>query len=130
MNGPFHPDNHISDSEDEARSRDRESMFIKAEMRLPERGAQFEARIRNLSAGGLMAESPIGAERGEPVEVQLRNVGWVFGTVAWAAGTRFGVAFNAPIDPHLTRKSVGHNNDSISFVHRPDRDALKRSRGY
>lgn len=121
MNGPFRTEpKPTSDAPSGERGRDRDSLFIKAEMRLPERNAHFEARIRNLSSGGLMAECPYATEMGEQVEVQLRNIGWVFGTIAWSAGNRFGMAFNAPIDPKLARKPVGNNNQMISIVHRPD----------
>lgn len=122
LNSEHDPQSENADS----RVRDRDSMFVKARMRLSERGEEVEARVRNISAGGLMAEAPVEATRGERVEVDLRNIGWVFGSVAWSTGRKFGVAFNAPINPKLVRNPIGGNNEAISLVHRPDRQSLKR----
>jgi PilZ domain len=70
-------------------------------------------RIKNLSAGGLMAETPIRVARGEKVEINLRNVGWISGNVAWITEGRMGIAFDHPIDPMIVRKPVGQNNGEI-----------------
>ncbi len=128
MNSPFRTDNDAITDAQSGRERQRDSLLLKADMRLSNTSGSFEARVRNLSAGGLMAEAAVAANRGDPVEVNLRNVGWVFGTVAWSTGNRFGVAFNAPIDPKLVRKPVGGNNESISIVHRPDAEKLRKLR--
>ena len=128
MDGVFNTDTDSDNGLDEERGRDRDSLFLKAEMHFPEQGTHCEARIRNLSAGGLMAEAPVESTRGEPVEVKLRNLGWVFGSVAWATEHRFGIAFNAPIDPKMARKPVGQNNDAISIEHRPGHTRFRTSR--
>ncbi len=80
----------------------RDSLLVKAVLRFPSTGDEGEVRVRNISSGGLMAEAPLRYPRGETVEVQLRNVGWVPGKVAWVADTRFGIAFDYPIDPKAT----------------------------
>lgn len=64
-------------------------------------------RIRNLSAGGLMAELPNGTMRGELVEMNLRSIGWVSGRITWATEGRVGIAFDNPINPKDARKPVG-----------------------
>jgi PilZ domain len=89
------------------RGNSRDSLLVKAVLRFPSSGDEGEVRVRNISSGGLMAESPIRVPRGEAVEVKLRNIGWVTGKVAWVAEARFGIAFDYPIDPKATHQSVG-----------------------
>ena len=91
------------------READRDSLFLKADLRFVDGDDCGEVRIRNLSAGGLMAEAPVITKRGDKVEMELRNIGRVTGYVAWVAQGRFGVAFDHPIDPKLARKPVGQN---------------------
>lgn len=86
---------------------DRDSLFLKANLRFVQGTDCGEIRVRNLSAGGLMAEAPVMAKRGDKVELELRNIGWIGGHVAWVAEGRFGVAFDVPIDPKLARQPVG-----------------------
>lgn len=84
----------------------RDSMFLQAILR-PQSGANppaFSVRVRNLSAGGLMAEADTVVEIDDRISVELRNVGRVEGKVAWVRGTRFGVTFETTIDPKLARK--------------------------
>ena len=89
------------------RELDRDSLFLKASLRFVDGDDCGEVRIRNLSAGGLMAEAPVIAKRSDRVEMELRNIGRVTGYVAWVAQGRFGIAFDHPIDPKLARKPVG-----------------------
>lgn len=91
------------------RELDRDSMFLKAALRFIDGDDCGEVRIRNLSAGGLMAEAPVIAKRGDRVQLELRNIGRVTGYVAWVAQGRFGVAFDHAIDPKLARKPVGQS---------------------
>lgn len=91
------------------RELDRDSLFLKAELKFVDGDDCGEVRIRNLSAGGLMAEAPVRTKRGDKVELDMRNIGKVTGYVAWVAQGRFGVAFDFPIDPKLARKPVGQN---------------------
>lgn len=58
-----------------------------------------------------MAEASIQASRGEVVEVNLKNLGWVTGRVAWVADSRFGVAFDYPVDPMAARQSISSSAD-------------------
>jgi hypothetical protein len=91
----------------------RDSLFLKAELRFTDGDDCGEVRIRNLSAGGLMAEAPVLAKRGDKVELELRNIGRVTGHVAWVAQGRFGVAFDHPINPKLARQPVGQNKTEL-----------------
>jgi PilZ domain len=89
------------------RGMDRDSLLLKAVLRFPNAGEEREVRIRNLSAGGLMAEVPVRVVRGEPVEINLRSIGWISGHVAWVTEGRLGIAFDHPINPKDARKPVG-----------------------
>lgn len=90
------------------RSEPRDSMFLMAAMRRPG-GAEVQVKVRNLSPGGMMAESPVNFSRGEQIETDLRGIGLVTGKVAWTAGGRVGVQFDTTIDPRLARKPVSGN---------------------
>ena len=105
------------------READRDSLFLKANLRFVDGDDCGEVRIRNLSAGGLMAEAPVHAKRGDKVELELRNVGRVTGYVAWVAQGRFGVAFDHAIDPKLARKPVGQAK--LDLPHYLKRHAVK-----
>lgn len=110
------------------RSQDRNSLFLKAVLRFPTSGAQGEVRVRNLSSGGLMAEAPVRAIRGEPVEVNLKNLGWVTGKVAWIAESRCGIAFDYPVDPKAARQQIGAGavDDSVPhYLRKLDQAAAK-----
>ncbi len=99
------------------RSQDRNSLFMKAVLRFPVSGTQGEVRVRNVSSGGLVAEAPVQASRGEPVEVNLKNLGWVTGKVAWVAESRCGIAFDYPIDPKAARQQIGTNPTDENMPH-------------
>jgi hypothetical protein len=90
-----------------ARAAPRDSLFLLTVLSTPD-GAQLgKARVRNLSATGLMAD----CERAVPVGIQiicdLRGIGPVTGSVAWSREEKIGIAFDEPIDPQLARKPVG-----------------------
>lgn len=87
----------------EFQRKDRDSLFMLAGMRLADGEQSYRIRIRNLSAGGLMAEASLLVETGQPVLIDIRNIGWVPGTVVWNVDNRFGVAFADQIDPKAAR---------------------------
>ncbi len=93
------------DSGGEARARD--SLFLMARLRSPALSEIYSVRIRNLSAGGLMAEFETPLDRDTPVEVEVRGLGWIAGRVAWFTQGRTGIAFDTPVDPQRARKPVG-----------------------
>lgn len=84
----------------------RDSFFLMADVRRVGEVEEFRAKIRNLSAGGLMAEGDMRVTRGQKIEVALRNLGWVEGAVAWVQDNRFGVAFLKEIDPKVARSPL------------------------
>lgn len=85
---------------------DRDSLFLLAQLRVDGRDEISRVKVRNLSAGGMMAEGDVKVIRGALVEVELRNLGWVEGTVAWKQDNRFGIAFVDEIDPKRARAPV------------------------
>ena len=89
------------------RGMNRDSLFLKAILRFQSVKEEREVRIRNLSAGGLMAETPARVMRGEPVEINLRGIGLITGHVAWVTEGRIGIAFDHPINPKDARNPVG-----------------------
>lgn len=98
------------------RDRERDSLFLMAEVRLRGESDAQRVRVRNLSKGGMMAEGNPVPERGQSVSVNLRNVGWVDGTVAWVQDSRFGIAFAEDIDPKSARAPVGKGEGSPRFT--------------
>jgi hypothetical protein len=88
------------------RSDARDSLLLAATFRVTGHKFEHVVRIRNLSAGGLMAEFDRVLEIGTPVEVNVRGIGWVPGQIAWVAAGRVGVAFDRQIDPRAARKPV------------------------
>ncbi|WP_448657866.1 PilZ domain-containing protein [Sphingomonas sp. CJ99] len=84
----------------------RDSLLLTATFRLKGQ-SDAQVRVRNLSAGGMMAEYPGVVTIGAPVSVDLRGIGWVDGRIAWATDGRVGIAFDTQIDPLAARKPVG-----------------------
>lgn len=84
----------------------RDSLFLAAELRVAGQ-LPMQVRVRNLSAGGLMAEYPQQIDIGDAVDVNVRGIGWVRGRIVWTSDARIGIAFDRPIDPQLARKPVG-----------------------
>lgn len=85
----------------------RDSLFLMADMRAEGLDGVHRIKVRNLSAGGMMGETALRLVRGLVVEVDIRNIGWVIGSIAWVQDSRFGVAFSDEIDPRLARAPVG-----------------------
>jgi hypothetical protein len=98
------------------RQESRDSLFLTADLRVAGTPGVTPVRVRNLSAGGLMAEFANGLEHGLPVEFDVRGIGWVPGRVAWSAAGRIGVAFDHQIDPMLARKPVGNGTQTPVFA--------------
>jgi len=98
------------------RNDSRDSLFLMADFRASGISGVHQVRVRNLSAGGLMAEFPKELDQGLPVEFDVRGIGWVPGKVAWCTAGRIGVAFDHQIDPMLARKPVGHGGKTPVYV--------------
>ncbi|WP_380874737.1 hypothetical protein ACFB49_01010 [Sphingomonas sp. DBB INV C78] len=88
------------------RRQPRDSMFLQAPAALLDQGEALMLRVRNLSAGGMMADCERVCERGDPVVVEIRGVGPVTGRIAWRQGGKIGITFDEAIDPRLARKPV------------------------
>ena len=91
----------------DTRQVNRDSLFLLAQLRVDGQDAIYRVKVRNLSAGGMMAEGEAKVMRGSLVMVELRNVGWVEGSVAWKQDNRFGIAFVNEIDPVVVRGPGG-----------------------
>lgn len=85
----------------------RDSLFVVADLRCEGRDGLHPIKVRNLSPVGMMGEGAVRVSRGATVEVSLRNVGWVAGTVAWVQENRFGIAFREEIDATAVRDDAG-----------------------
>lgn len=97
----------------------RDSLFVMADLRIDGVEGEQRVRVRNLSAGGMMAESPSIVQRGQLIWTNLRNIGWVEGSVAWVQEGRFGVAFRDEIDPVVVRATLGTGDTTPRFVRPP-----------
>jgi hypothetical protein len=108
----------------------RDSLFVLVELRIDGEQALHRVKMRNLSAGGMMAEGAVLAMRGLVVWVNLRNIGWVEGSIAWVQESRFGIAFREEIDPKLARapQATKAANDGL-LIHRPNAALAARSEG-
>lgn len=108
----------------------RDSLFVLVELRIDGEQSVHRVKMRNLSAGGMMAEGPVRALRGLVVWVNLRNIGWVEGSIAWVQESRFGIAFRDEIDPRLARapQATRAANDGF-LIPRPVTTLATRSDG-
>ena len=101
----------------ETRNVSRDSLFLFAELTFEGQPETVKVKVRNLSAGGMMAEGAgVEANRGDRLAIELRNVGSVKGNVAWVQGTRFGIAFEKQIDPKIVRAPVGQGESTPRFT--------------
>lgn len=90
-----------------------------ADLRLDGADETHRVKIRNLSSGGMMAEADLKVVRGCRLEIELRNVGKVDGTVAWVQDNRFGISFASEIDPKRVRAPVGSQDAAAPRYVRP-----------
>ncbi|MDP4573593.1 PilZ domain-containing protein [Qipengyuania sp. G39] len=98
----------------ETRNVGRDSLFLFAELEFEGQTDPVRVKVRNLSAGGMMAEAPISTARGERLTIRLRNLEAVKGTIAWVQGDRFGISFDTKIDPRVARAPVGNTEGASS----------------
>ena len=97
----------------------RDSLFVMADLRIDGIEGEHRIRVRNLSAGGLMAEGAFNVQRGQMVWTNLRNIGWVEGSVAWVQDSRFGIAFREDVDPRVVRAPQVGGDNTPRFVRPP-----------
>lgn len=84
----------------------RDSLFLMADIRVDGADGEHRIKVRNLSAGGMMGEGSVRVLRGAMVAVNIRNIGWVEGSIAWVQDNRFGIAFREEIDPKVARAQM------------------------
>ena len=87
----------------DTRQVNRDSLFLMAQMQVDGSDRSYRVKVRNLSPGGMMAEGEVYVARGARVHIELRNLGWVEGSVAWKHEDRMGIAFVDEIDPKKAR---------------------------
>ena len=106
---------------DEAEQRQiaRDSLFVMADLRLDGAESEHRIKMRNLSAGGMMGEGPVRVVRGSIVWVNIRNIGWVEGSIAWVQDSRFGIAFREEIDPKVARVPLAMVEHAQTVVRPP-----------
>ena len=97
----------------------RDSLFLMADLRAEGLEGEHRIKVRNLSAGGMMGDGTVRVQRGAVVEVNIRNIGWVEGSVAWVQDNRFGVAFRDEINPKLAREPVSGAEHTPRFTRPP-----------
>ncbi|WP_150291970.1 PilZ domain-containing protein [Sphingobium estronivorans] len=89
-----------------ARSGPRDSLFLLTNLSLTDGTPLGRARVRNLSATGLMADCERVVPAGIQVRFDLRGIGQVNGSVVWSREDRIGIAFDVAIDPQMARRPV------------------------
>jgi hypothetical protein len=90
----------------------RDSLFLLAEV-IRETGEPMgHAKIRNLSASGLMADCDFAFLEGDRLIVDLRGIGPIIGTVVWSGSMRMGFNFDRNVDPQRARKPVSSGEES------------------
>lgn len=97
----------------------RDSLFVMADLRIDGIEGEHRIRVRNLSAGGLMAEGGPNPQRGQVAWVNVRDIGWTEGSVAWVQDSRFGIAFREDIDPQRARAPLEAGERAPRFVRTP-----------
>ncbi|WP_076071443.1 PilZ domain-containing protein [Sphingomonas montana] len=91
----------------------KDGMFLEATaVRLGEPVAML--RVRNLSAGGMMAETGQSFAVGERLTMELRSIGIVDARVAWIRPGQVGIAFDRPVDPRHVRRIHATSMDTAS----------------
>lgn len=109
------PESSVKEQSAVKRDTERDSLFLTANLRFQNGGEEGRVRVRNLSEGGLMAEAAIQAARGTRLEIELRNIGWIGGKIAWVAEKKIGVAFDHPINPKIVRKPAESKTEEMPY---------------
>ncbi|MBD2843418.1 PilZ domain-containing protein [Erythrobacter rubeus] len=85
------------------RNTPRTDSHLLASIRVEQDHQRHEVRVHNLSDGGMMGEGNLHVKRGNRLEIEMRNIGKVDGSVAWVQDDRFGISFHREVDSHLAR---------------------------
>ncbi|WP_174280583.1 PilZ domain-containing protein [Sphingomonas bacterium] len=100
----------------DGRARRRDSLYLSARVSIAGVIGVHDARVRNLSAEGLMIELDHVVEPGTTVSLQIRGLGDLTGKVAWCTRGRIGIALDRPIDPRRARKPVGQGPSTPDYA--------------
>jgi hypothetical protein len=106
-------------TDNDHRQIERDSLFVMADLRVGGVAEEQRVKVRNLSAGGMMAEGDVKVQTGAAVEVNIRNIGWIEGSVAWVQDNRFGIAFREEIDPKVARAPLTGDPSPPRYVRTP-----------
>jgi hypothetical protein len=106
-------------TDNDHRQIERDSLFVMADLRVEGVAEETRVKVRNLSAGGMMAEGNVRVQAGAAVEINIRNIGWIDGSVAWVQDNRFGIAFREEIDPKVARAPLTNDSAPPRFVRTP-----------
>ena len=120
-----------ADTGAESRRPQRNALFILAKLTFMQTDKQIEARVRNISSGGMLVESNVFCEPGDNIEAELRNIGMVKGRVSWREGNHFGVAFNNRIDPDQVRftKPKSNTGNAPTYIRTYEDQVAKHNPG-
>lgn len=88
------------------RTSPRERILLLAQLRVEGEAEIYAVRIRDLSASGMRAHFSGRPLDKRKVAIEIRNLGWVKGRVAWQGADTIGVRFAEPIDPDKARIAV------------------------
>ena len=90
----------------------RDSLFLLSEVIRETGESMGNAKVRNLSATGLMADCDFAFLKGDRLVFDLRGIGPVVGEVVWNNGMRIGFHFDRDVDPQRARKPVSSGEQS------------------
>lgn len=112
----------------DTREQTRDSLYLKAWLRLATGEVEHAVKVRNLSAEGMMVESGLPLGDRQQVDVKLRGIGWVSGRVVWTQGRRAGLELDEPVDPQVAREPVNDDGNSRRWIEerRRERQALRK----
>ena len=113
FDGKFESDKAADGAQEQVRKKGRDSLFMQGVLHIPGFDQPVTVRVRNLAAGGLMADYAIALEKDAPLQIELRNVGVINGRVAWTSPNQFGMAFDKEIDPQAVRRPVTTKRDDL-----------------
>lgn len=100
----------------ENRHPDRDTLLLVADIVCEGEASAARFKVRNLSPGGMMAESERPLALGTRVSVDLPNVGLAPGAVSWSRGRRIGITFDEAIDPTKVRFQLGNGGHTPSYA--------------
>ncbi len=112
IDGKFDGDKAPGEPE-KVRKKGRDSLFMQGILHVPGQSNPVTVRVRNLAAGGLMADYSGPLEKDGTIQIELRNVGLVSGQVAWISPSQFGMSFDKEIDPQMVRRPLVTKRDDL-----------------